>query len=268
MCTLFRQSECATSVSKKQSKRSAVLPNWPGALVSRNHPSQIGTACRLSGCSPSSPRPMSAGRSCGRISSATADIKPSMKSICRARRNMRCSPRCCRALPMLRCSRPCTRLKGDATPVGIGSYRACRGGIANQRRRLLNASILNLFIGLGRGELLPYGSYYLTGFLHERPLARLRDDLVKIGLERNAGNARAGRSRCDPVRDHVRSCEWPFPGSCRNGSDDFRKASRCHGSAVSLPISKMRKKRISTGGVGTLGRVFIEIEIESFALPV
>ncbi len=36
----------------------------------------------------------------------------------------------------------------------------------------------NLFIGVGRGELLPYGSYYLTGFLHERPLARLREDLI------------------------------------------------------------------------------------------
>ena len=28
-----------------------------------------------------------------------------------------------------------------------------------------------LFIGLGRGELLPYGSYYMTGFLNEKPLA-------------------------------------------------------------------------------------------------
>ncbi len=45
----------------------------------------------------------------------------------------------------------------------------------------------DLFIGLGRGELLPYGSYYLTGFLHERPLARLREDLGKIGIERAEG---------------------------------------------------------------------------------
>src|ERR1700730_912473 len=29
----------------------------------------------------------------------------------------------------------------------------------------------DLFIGLTRGELLPYGSYYLTGFLNEKPLA-------------------------------------------------------------------------------------------------
>lgn len=42
-----------------------------------------------------------------------------------------------------------------------------------------------LFIGLGRGELVPYGSWYLTGFLMEKPLATLRDDLSRMGFERN-----------------------------------------------------------------------------------
>src|SRR6185295_18162109 len=46
----------------------------------------------------------------------------------------------------------------------------------------------NLFIGLGRGDLLPYASYYLTGFLNERPLARLREDLAAFGVERVDGN--------------------------------------------------------------------------------
>lgn len=41
-----------------------------------------------------------------------------------------------------------------------------------------------LFIGIGRGELVPYGSWYLTGFLMERPLAQLRQDLKKLGFER------------------------------------------------------------------------------------
>jgi len=36
----------------------------------------------------------------------------------------------------------------------------------------------DLFIGLGRGELLPYASYYLTGFLNERPLSRLLTTLL------------------------------------------------------------------------------------------
>ena len=46
-----------------------------------------------------------------------------------------------------------------------------------------------LFIGLGRGELLPYGSYYLTGFLHEKPLAKLRQDMARLGLERAEGTS-------------------------------------------------------------------------------
>ena len=40
-----------------------------------------------------------------------------------------------------------------------------------------------LFIGLGRSELLPYGSVYLTGFLQEKPRADLRQDLARLGLE-------------------------------------------------------------------------------------
>src|SRR3546814_1787290 len=52
-----------------------------------------------------------------------------------------------------------------------------------------------LFLGVGRGELLPYASYYLTGFLNERPLARLRADLKRLGLER-------AESHFDP-EDHL-----------------------------------------------------------------
>ncbi|MBP0723539.1 molecular chaperone TorD family protein, partial [Escherichia coli] len=58
-----------------------------------------------------------------------------------------------------------------------------------------NKEFFGLFIGLGRGELLPYASYYLTGFLHERPLARVREDLERLGIER------AGPSR-EP-EDHI-----------------------------------------------------------------
>ena len=57
-----------------------------------------------------------------------------------------------------------------------------------------------LFIGLGRGELVPYGSWYLTGFLMEKPLGVLRDDLATMGFERNEGT-------CEP-EDHVAAlCE-------------------------------------------------------------
>jgi len=42
----------------------------------------------------------------------------------------------------------------------------------------------DLFIGVGRGELVPYGSWYQTGFLMDRPLAALRGDLQRLGIER------------------------------------------------------------------------------------
>ena len=44
----------------------------------------------------------------------------------------------------------------------------------------------DLFIGIGRGELVPYGSWYMTGFLMDRPLALLRRDLSALGIEREA----------------------------------------------------------------------------------
>lgn len=44
-----------------------------------------------------------------------------------------------------------------------------------------------LFIGLGKGEVVPYGSWYLTGFLMEKPLSQLRDDLNRLGFQRSDG---------------------------------------------------------------------------------
>lgn len=42
-----------------------------------------------------------------------------------------------------------------------------------------------LFLGVGKPEVFLYGSYYLSGFLNEKPLAVLRDDLAALGLARD-----------------------------------------------------------------------------------
>ncbi len=41
-----------------------------------------------------------------------------------------------------------------------------------------------LFMGVGKPEIFAYGSYHLSGFLNERPLALLRNDLAQLGLTR------------------------------------------------------------------------------------
>ncbi len=60
-------------------------------------------------------------------------------------------------------------------------------GLAAQSSDLLaiDDEYHDLFIGLGRGELVPYGSWYLTGYLMEKPLSLLRDDLKALGFERD-----------------------------------------------------------------------------------
>jgi TorA maturation chaperone TorD len=44
-----------------------------------------------------------------------------------------------------------------------------------------------LFGGVGKPEVYLFGSHYLAGFLNEKPLARLREDLAGLGLERDEG---------------------------------------------------------------------------------
>jgi TorA maturation chaperone TorD len=74
----------------------------------------------------------------------------------------------------------------DGTPLG----RACAAladAAASTEPARLEREFFDLFIGLGRGELQPYASYYLTGFLHDRPLAALRADLSRLGVARAPG---------------------------------------------------------------------------------
>ena len=53
--------------------------------------------------------------------------------------------------------------------------------------RAVHEEYFSLLIGVGRGELVPFGSWYITGFLMEKPVAVLRADLVRLGIERQQG---------------------------------------------------------------------------------
>lgn len=64
------------------------------------------------------------------------------------------------------------------------SWQSLKTAAAEADPVAINEEYHALFIGLTQGELVPYGSFYQTGFLHEKPLARLRDDLAMLGLER------------------------------------------------------------------------------------
>lgn len=77
-------------------------------------------------------------------------------------------------------------LTGDETPFGqaiTNLARIARGSDPTAVER----EFFEVFIGVGRGELLPYASFYQTGFLNERPLAEVREDLTRLGVARAVG---------------------------------------------------------------------------------
>ncbi|MEN8872912.1 MAG: molecular chaperone TorD family protein, partial [Pacificibacter sp.] len=78
-------------------------------------------------------------------------------------------------------------LKGDETLLGEAIQGLARVAKVS-KPKTVQTEFNALFIGLGRGELLPYASYYLTGFLNEKPLANLRDMMAAFGMARAPDN--------------------------------------------------------------------------------
>lgn len=72
-------------------------------------------------------------------------------------------------------------LEGDETDFGQAVAGLAAAAAATDAKTL-GEEHFDLFIGVGRGELLPYGSYYLAGFLYEKPLAALRADMRALGI--------------------------------------------------------------------------------------
>jgi TorA maturation chaperone TorD len=79
-------------------------------------------------------------------------------------------------------------LRGDGSPLGLAHAELAAAAARTDTKRAAREHF-TLFVGLGRGELLPYASYYLTGSLHGRPLASVRQALQRIGVERVDGQA-------------------------------------------------------------------------------
>ena len=79
--------------------------------------------------------------------------------------------------------RQTSALTGDDSDLG-SAIKAMARVAAVSKARGVESEFNALFIGMGRGELLPYASYYLTGFLNEKPLALLRKDMSGLMITR------------------------------------------------------------------------------------
>ncbi|WP_353645253.1 molecular chaperone TorD family protein [Mesorhizobium sp. WSM2239] len=158
-----------------------------------------------------------------------------------------------------------SRLQGDTeTTLGL-AHVALGKAAASAAPEAVRREYFELFIGVGRGELLPYASYYLTGFLNERPLARLRGDMKRLGLERAEGHF-------DP-EDHLGTlCEIMsgfagarFVVAAEDEQDFFERHIAPWAARFFADMENAASARFYRA-VGALGRIFINIEAEGFAM--
>ena len=158
--------------------------------------------------------------------------------------------------------------------AGPGEVGEAQGALSVAARattpELCDREFFNLFIGVGRGELLPYASYYLTGFLHERPLADLRGDLMQLGIERAEGVA-------EP-EDHFAFVAETFAGLLNGrfgpGDDGSGEAAAAFFARHIRPWAgrlfadlERAETAVFYRAVGRLGRIAIEIETAAADLP-
>jgi TorA maturation chaperone TorD len=89
----------------------------------------------------------------------------------------------------------------DSEPGNVGqAWQQLRTAASEASIDGLDDEYHTLFIGLGRGAVIPYGSWHITGFLMDKPLSDLRDDLRSMGIE-------SDKDQKDP-EDHIAAlCE-------------------------------------------------------------
>lgn len=161
------------------------------------------------------------------------------------------------------------QLEGDGTALG-NAYSVLARAARETNPKDVEREFFELFVGVGRGELLPYASFYLTGFLNERPLADLRRDLTAMGIERADG-------RHEP-EDHIASLAEVMAGLADGTFDSAALGCGAAGEAgffarhlepwvtqffddlAIAPNARFYRP------VAEIGRIFTDIEMRAFEL--
>lgn len=155
-------------------------------------------------------------------------------------------------------------LRGDATSLGL-AHLALAEAATNASVERIAREYFTLFIGIGRGKLLPYGSYYLTGFLNERPLARLREDLRAHGIERAEGQTEPEDHAATLCEIMAGMTNGQFPVTDRMQQRFFEKHLASWIGRFFVDLERAEAAEFYRH-VGALGRLFLETEAEAFTL--
>lgn len=160
----------------------------------------------------------------------------------------------------------CAGLSGDDSPIGqtiAGLSRVAKASKPAKVESEFNA----LFIGLGRGELLPYASYYLTGFLNEKPLATLRSDMAARAMTR-APNVYEPEDNIGSLMEMMAGMIVGRFGQPATLDDQKTFFNKHIAPWASLFFSDLEaaKNSVLYASLGAVGREFMDIEREAFRM--
>lgn len=158
------------------------------------------------------------------------------------------------------------KLHGDDSELGTAIGALAK--IASlSKPRVVEGEFNALFIGLGRGELLPYASYYLTGFLNEKPLASLRRDMAARGMTR-AENVYEPEDNIASLMEMMGGMirgRFGAPASLEDQKTFYAKHVGPWAGHFFTDL-EAAKNSILYASVGAVGRVFMEIETQGFRM--
>jgi len=161
-----------------------------------------------------------------------------------------------------------TKLESDDSPIGK-SIKTLSKLASSLDLPTIRDEYVRIFIGVGRGEILPFASYYLTGFLKDKPLAKLRSDMKEIGIEL-AENVKEPEDHIASLFDMMSGLilgKFSKKFSIGEQRDFFNKHLAPW---VDLLMRDIESSRIAVfySPIGTIGREFMEIERSSFSMDV
>ena len=165
-------------------------------------------------------------------------------------------------------------LDGDGSPLGRAisdlAARARTLADAPDGEHRAEREYHELFLGVTRGELVPFASYYRTGFLIDRPLARLREDMQALGIERAPG--------VSEPEDHIAAIVEIMGAlaagtvGTADGEPDLPRQKRFFERHLAPWAGRFFQDLEEASAadlyrpLGTFGRLFLDIETNAFAM--
>lgn len=173
-----------------------------------------------------------------------------------------------RAEPSAELVNQLTKLESDESPIGK-SIKTLSKLASSLDLPTIRDEYVRIFIGVGRGEILPFASYYLTGFLKDKPLAKLRNDMKEIGIQL-AENVKEPEDHIASLFDMMSGLilgKFSKKFSIGEQKEFFNKHLAPW---VDLLMRDIESSRIAVfySPIGTIGREFMEIERSSFSMDV